>query len=372
MQFIPIYSWFFGAVTRKHAENLLMQPFNDSGSFLIRNSESSPGDYALSIKYAGRVRHYKIKQSSKGYYMMNTTFENIPELVEHYSKIGGDLCCNLKNACLPTRPQTAGSSEESNETCIQEIERSSIQFGRKLGTGKFGEAWQGIWNGTTEVAVKILEAGIISGYELYQEVAIMKCLKHPNLIQLYAICTKEEPIYIIAELMKHGSLLEYLRGDGHSLKCPQLINMGAQVASGMAYLEENNYVHRDLSARIILVSENLTCKLEVISMARVLSDNIYKAYTGAKFPIKWTAPEAAMYSCFTIKSDVWSFGILLYELITYGRFPYALQNGYSMPCPMGCPEQLHKIMRECWKENPVSRPTFETLHRKLEDFSVKN
>ena len=361
-----------------------MQPFNESGSFLIRNSESSPGDYALSVKHRNVIKRYKIKQSCEGYYCVSSlTFESIPELVAHHSKTPDGLCCNLKNACLPTRPQTTSSSEESNETtCMQEMERSSIQFGRKLGAGKFGEVWQGEWNGTTEVAVKILEPGIISGHELYQEIAIMKNLKHPKLIQFYAVYTKEEPIYIITELMKHGNLLEYLRGDSRSLKLPQLIDMGAQVASGMVYLEENNYVHRDLAARNILISENLTCKLEIISMPRVLSDNIYEAYTGGKFPIKWTAPEAAMYSRFTIKSDVWSFGILLYELITYGCSPYpamsntqvldALQNGYRMPCPMGCPEQLHKVMRECWKENPASRPTFETLHWKLEDFFVEN
>ena len=147
----------------------------------------------------------------------------------------------------------------------------------------------------------------------------MKQFKHPKLVQLYGVCTKEEPIYIITELMTYGNLLEYLRGDGCSLRLPQLIDMGAQVASGMAYLEEKKYVHQDLTARNILVSENLICKVEGISMAHV---NIYEAHTGVKFPIRWTAPKAATTSCFTIKSDVWSFGILLYELITYGCPPY--------------------------------------------------
>ena len=102
--------------------------------------------------------------------------------------------------------------------------------------------------------------------------------------------------------MKHGSLLEYLRGDGPSLKLSQLFDMGAQVAAGMAYLEGNNYFHRDLAARNILLSENFICKVKVVSMA-------HEAYTRAKLLIKWTAPETAMYRRFTIKSDVWSFGI---------------------------------------------------------------
>ena len=105
--------------------------------------------------------------------------------------------------------------------------------------------------------------------------------------------------------MKLGSLLDYLRGDGRSLKLPQLIDMSGQVASGMAYLEAQNYIHRDLATRNILVTDNMICKVADFGLARVIDEDIYEAHTGAKFPIKWTAPEAAMYSRFTIKSDVW-------------------------------------------------------------------
>ena len=358
-----------------------MQPINDCGSFLIRNSESSPGGYSLSIKFKNTVRHYKIKHSSRGYHISKLTFGSISELVTHYSKAADGLCDNLKNACQITKPRSASSSEEATETW--EIDRSSIQFVKKLGGSQFTEVWQGIWNGTTEVAVKELKPGIISANEFSQDAALIKQLRHPKLINIYAVCTQEEPIYIITELMKHGSLLEYLRGEGRLLKLPQLIDMGAQVAAGMAYLEENNYVHRDLAARNILVSENLICKVKVVSMARNLSDSIYKAHTKAKFLIRWTAPEAAMKRCFTVKSDVWSFGILLYELISYGlHFPYPgmntaevlekLQTGYRMPCPKGCPEGLYKIMRECWRDDADSRPTFGSLRWTMEDYFIDN
>ena len=205
----------------------------------------------------------------------------------------------------------------------------------------------------------------------------MKKLRHQKLIQLYAVCTREEPIYIVTELMKHGSLLEYLRGEGRSLKLPQLINMASQVASGMTYLEEQNCIHRDLAARNILVGENLICKITDFGLARIIDEDIYEAHTGAKFPIKWTAPDAALYNRFSIKSDVWSFGIVLWEIITYGRFPYpgmtnpqvleALQQGYRMPCPLGCPNKLYNIMMDCWREDPDSRPTFKSLLVQLED-----
>ena len=238
-----------------------------------------------------------------------------------------------------------------------------------------------MWNGTTEVAVKILQPGTVSTHVFLEQAQIMMKLRHPKLVQLYAVCTKEEPIYIITELMKHGSLLEYLRGDGRSLKLPQLIDMGAQIASGMAYLEKNNCIHQDLTAGNILIGENLICKLANFELAHILfiDENIYKAPEGTPFPCKWTAPEAAMYARFTIKSDVWSFGILLYELITHGCHPYpgmtstqvlrALRKGYHMPCPKDCPELLYKIMRECWKYDATSRPTFETLQCRMEELA---
>ncbi len=154
------------------------------------------------------------------------------------------------------------------------------------------------------------------------EAQIMKKLRHQKLIQLYAVCTMEEPIYIITELMKNGSLLEYLQGKGRTLKLPQLIDMAAQIASGMAYLESQNYIHRDLAARNVLVGENNIVKIADFGLARLIKEDEYEARVGARFPIKWTAPEAANYSKFSIKSDVWSFGILLTELVTYGRIPY--------------------------------------------------
>ena len=358
-----------------------MHSFNE-GSFLVHNSETRPGEYSLSIRDTEEVRHYKIRRLDIGGFFITrqVTFRTIPELVHYYKKQADGLCINLKAPCLISEKlQTAGLSREANKA--RKIDRKSIHFVKNLGAGQFGKVWMGIWNGITEVAVKILKPGTKGASQFLAEAALMKKLRHPKLIQLYAICTKEETIYIITELMKHGSLLEYLREDGHSLKFPQLLDMGIQVASGMAYLEEKNYVHQDLSARNILVSESLTCKVECVSIARILSKGIYEAHNGAKFPIKWTAPEAAMYSHFTIKSDVWSFGILLYELITYGHSPYPrmndtevlerLQKGYHMPCPINCPELLYNIMRECWRDEADTRPIFESLHWIMKDYFME-
>jgi fyn-related kinase len=199
---------------------------------------------------------------------------------------------------------------------------------KKLGAGQFGEVWEGMWNGTTPVAVKTLKPGSMTVEDFLAEASILKKLRHPKLLQLYAVCTDREPIYIVTELMKNGSLLDYLHDKGRALRLPQLVDMAAQIAAGMAYLEAQNFIHRDLAARNILVGENNICKVADFGLARVIDrESEYTAREGAKFPIKWTSPEAAMMNRFSIKSDVWSFGILLTELVTYGRIPYPGERG---------------------------------------------
>ena len=371
---------------RVEAEKQLYMSFNGYGSYLVRESETTLGDYALSVRDRERVRHYRIRRLEDGTFFVikrasfetirRASFETIVDLVTYYQQQADGLCVNLKHPCLLSeKPQTGGLSRQDNDEW--EIDRKHIRFVKKLGDGQFEEFWEAIWNGTTPVAVKTRKPEIMSTQDFLKEATLMKKLRHPKLIQLYAVCTREEPIYIITELMKHGSLLEYLRGEGRSTKLPQLIDMSSQVASGMAYLEEQNYIHRDLAARNIMVVENLICKVANFSLARAVDEDIYEAHTGAKVPIRWTAPEAAFYNRFTIKSDVWSFGIVLYEIITYGRFPYPgktndevleqVQQGYRMSQPMGCPDKLHDIMLDCWREEPANRPTFETLQWQLEE-----
>ncbi|KAM4795875.1 tyrosine-protein kinase Lck [Rhinophrynus dorsalis] len=371
--------WFFKDLGRKDAERQLLAPGNQQGSFLIRESETNKGSYSLSVRDLDEnqgevVKHYKIRNLDNGgfYISPRKPFNDLQELVQHYSRSSDGLCTLLKEPCQTQRPQKPWWADE------WEIPRNKLQLVKKLGAGQFGEVWMGFYNGHTKVAIKSLKQGTMSPAAFLAEANLMKQLQHPRLVRLNAVVT-QEPIYIVTEYMENGSLVDYLKTpEGSRLNMYKLIDMSAQVAEGMAFLERKNYIHRDLRAANILVSESLCCKIADFGLARVIEHNEYTAREGAKFPIKWTAPEAINYGTFTIKSDVWSFGILLSEIITYGRIPYPgmtnpevierLEHGYRMPQPENCPTGLYDLMLCCWKESPEERPTFEFLRSMLEDF----
>ena len=349
-----------------------MQPGNPPGTFLIRQSESQPGMYSLSVRDMKEVNHSRIHKTDTGSYFFtsSTMFSSVEELVCHYQKDSDGLCCQLGNPCPKAAPLITGVSYSIKDEC--EIERTSVRMTKRLGVGQFSEVWEGLLYNTTSVAVKILKEGTVSIKDFLVEAQIMKKLRHRKLVQLYAVCTREEPIYIVTELMKNGSLLDYLqRGEGRQLKLPELVDIGVQVASGMAYLESQHYSHCDLAARNVLVGEENIVKIADFGLARLINDDEYGAKEGTKFSIKWTAPEAALYNRFSIKSDVWSFGIVLHELITYGCTPYpgmtnrqvlaSVERGYRMPCPANCPDPLYQIMLDCWKDEPEDRPSFEYI-----------
>ncbi|XP_036386343.1 tyrosine-protein kinase HCK-like [Megalops cyprinoides] len=372
--------WFFKGVSRKDAERQLLASGNQVGSFMIRDSETTKGSYSISVRdrdghSADTVKHYKIRTLDNGgfYISPRITFSTLQELVAHYKKQSDGLCQVLKAPCLSAKPQKPWEKD------AWEIPRESLKLDKRLGAGQFGEVWMATYNKHTKVAVKTMKPGSMSVEAFLAEANLMKSLQHDKLVRLNAVVTKEEPIYIITEFMEKGSLLDFLKTDeGNRLQLPKLIDFSAQIAEGMAFIEQKNYIHRDLRAANILVNKALVCKIADFGLARVIEDNEYTAREGAKFPIKWTAPEAINYGSFTIKSDVWSFGILLMEIITYGRTPYpgmtnpevirSLEKGYRMQRTESCPQELYDIMLDCWKNRPEERPTFEYLQSVLEDF----
>ncbi|GAB1288971.1 Tyrosine-protein kinase [Apodemus speciosus] len=403
--------WFFKNLSRKDAERQLLAPGNTHGSFLIRESESTAGSFSLSVRDFDQnqgevVKHYKIRNLDNGgfYISPRITFPGLHDLVRHYTNASDGLCTKLSRPCQTQKPQKPWWEDE------WEVPRETLKLVERLGAGQFGEVWMaaasfvsnsftgtpsGYYNGHTKVAVKSLKQGSMSPDAFLAEANLMKQLQHPRLVRLYAVVT-QEPIYIITEYMENGSLVDFLKTpSGIKLNINKLLDMAAQIAEGMAFIEEQNYIHRDLRAANILVSDTLSCKIADFGLARLIEDNEYTAREGAKFPIKWTAPEAINYGTFTIKSDVWSFGILLTEIVTHGRIPYPaacayipgdqtqvlcmqgmtnpeviqnLERGYRMVRPDNCPEELYHLMMLCWKERPEERPTFDYLRSVLDDF----
>lgn len=380
LQSVEAEPWYFGKLRRADAEKKLMLPENEIGAFIIRDSESREKDFSLSIRDESSVKHYRIRALDDGsgfFIARKRTFSSLQKLVEHYSNDVDGLCVKLRAPCIMDKPDTNDLSYKTKDQW--EIDRSSLTLLDKLGSGQFGQVYEGRWNGNIPVAVKTLKEGSMDPNDFLAEAQVMKELRHENLIKLYAVCTQQEPILIVTELMRNGCLLDYLKSKkGRELTIVTLVNMGEQIARGMAYLEEMRYVHRDLAARNILVGERNLVKIADFGLARLIKENDYEARIGTRFPIKWTAPEAAQYNKFTTKSDVWSFGILLTELVTYGRVPYPgltntevlqqVEKGMRMTYESlpGCPKALYDIMMECWHKDPQKRLTFEALRWKLE------
>uniref|UniRef100_A0A8C8R974 Tyrosine-protein kinase n=1 Tax=Pelusios castaneus TaxID=367368 RepID=A0A8C8R974_9SAUR len=360
--------WYFKGVSRNEAQQLLLSPPNQHGSFLIRDSESSQGEYSLSVRNHAKVSHFRICKAPDGslYIQKGQTFPSMEDLLTFYTVNWKVVQSPLLQPCIPKTPPVRDEWERP---------RSEFILWRKLGEGYFGEVWEGLWKNTVPVAIKIIKQADMKAEDFAKEIQNLKRLKHERLIQLHAVCSVGEPLYIVTELMRKGNLQGYLSSEGRALSTLHLINIACQVADGMTYLEEQHIVHRDLAARNILVGDNLICKIADFGLARLLKDDVYSTSGSTKIPVKWTAPEVANYHTYSLKSDVWSYGILLYEVFTYGQTPYEemtnqetilqISKGYRLPRPHTCPPEIYLVMLECWKSNSEERPTFLALREKL-------
>ncbi|XP_037313722.1 ephrin type-A receptor 4b isoform X1 [Pungitius pungitius] len=273
-------------------------------------------------------------------------------------------------------PHTYEDPNQAVRDFAKEIDASNIRIERVIGAGEFGEVCSGRLRvqGKTEiyVAIKSLKAGYSDKQrkDFLSEASIMGQFDHPNIIRLEGVVTKCKPVMIITEFMENGSLDTFLKKHDGQFTVIQLVGMLRGIASGMKYLSDMSYVHRDLAARNILVNSNLVCKVSDFGLSRVLEDDPEAAYTtrGGKIPIRWTAPEAIAYRKFTSASDVWSYGIVMWEVISYGERPYwemsnqdvikAIDEGYRLPAPMDCPVVLHQLMLDCWEKGRSDRPKF--------------
>uniref|UniRef100_P54757-2 Isoform 2 of Ephrin type-A receptor 5 n=1 Tax=Rattus norvegicus TaxID=10116 RepID=P54757-2 len=266
----------------------------------------------------------------------------------------------------------------------KEIEASCITIERVIGAGEFGEVCSGRLKlpGKRElpVATKTLKVGYTEKQrrDFLSEASIMGQFDHPNIIHLEGVVTKSKPVMIVTEYMENGSLDTFLKKNDGQFTVIQLVGMLRGIAAGMKYLSDMGYVHRDLAARNILINSNLVCKVSDFGLSRVLEDDPEAAYTtrGGKIPIRWTAPEAIAFRKFTSASDVWSYGIVMWEVVSYGERPYwemtnqdvikAVEEGYRLPSPMDCPAALYQLMLDCWQKDRNSRPKFDDIVNMLD------
>ncbi|XP_001381003.2 fibroblast growth factor receptor 4 [Monodelphis domestica] len=279
-----------------------------------------------------------------------------------------------------------------------EFPRDRLVLGKPLGEGCFGQVvWAEAYgmdpqqpDGAATVAIKMLKdnASDKDLADLISEMEMMKLIgRHKNIINLLGVCTQEGPLYVIVEFAAKGNLREYLRArrppsPDYTLEAPRtpeeqlsfqaLVSCAYQVARGMEYLESRKCIHRDLAARNVLVTEDNVMKIADFGLARGVHDiDYYKKTSNGRLPVKWMAPEALFDRVYTHQSDVWSFGILLWEIFTLGGSPYPgipveelfslLREGHRMDRPSHCPPELYMLMRECWHAVPSQRPTFKQL-----------
>ncbi|XP_069641615.1 ephrin type-A receptor 3 isoform X3 [Haliaeetus albicilla] len=276
-------------------------------------------------------------------------------------------------------PHTYEDPNQAVHEFAKELDASNISIDKVVGAGEFGEVCSGRLKLPSKkeisVAIKTLKVGYTEKQrrDFLGEASIMGQFDHPNIIRLEGVVTKSKPVMIVTEYMENGSLDSFLRKHDAQFTVIQLVGMLRGIASGMKYLSDMGYVHRDLAARNILINSNLVCKVSDFGLSRVLEDDPEAAYTtrGGKIPIRWTSPEAIAYRKFTSASDAWSYGIVLWEVMSYGERPYwemsnqdvikAVDEGYRLPPPMDCPAALYQLMLDCWQKDRNNRPKFEQI-----------
>ncbi|XP_071207662.1 muscle, skeletal receptor tyrosine-protein kinase [Salvelinus alpinus] len=289
-----------------------------------------------------------------------------------------------------------------------EYPRNNIEYVRDIGEGAFGRVFQARAPGLqpikpfTMVAVKMLkeEASADMQNDFQREAALMAEFDHPNIVRLLGVCAVGKPMCLMFEYMSYGDLNEYLRRRSptqqHSLSqaslsgrsfsselelgplcCEEQLFISKQVAAGMAYLSERKFVHRDLATRNCLVGEEMVVKIADFGLSRnIYSADYYKANENDAIPIRWMPPESIFYNRYTTESDVWAYGVLLWEIFSHGMQPYYgmaheeviyyVRDGHILACPDNCPVELFNLMRLCWSGHPTDRPSFSSIHRILE------
>ncbi|KAI6648479.1 Ephrin type-B receptor 1 [Oopsacas minuta] len=263
----------------------------------------------------------------------------------------------------------------------KEVNNVDIKIDEVIGNGEFGDVCMGSLNQdghSIVVALKTLKPDTSERHksDFYKEASIMGQFHHDNVITLLGV-TLQHPVMIVTPFMPNSSLLHFLRKNTWNLRLIQQGRLALGVASGMSYLSSICFVHRDLAARNVLLDSDLTPKISDFGLSRETEEDFYTMSKGGKVAVRWTALEAILYKRFNSASDVWSYGVLLWEIMSFAQEPYEgmeiftlvhkLQVGYRLPAPLNCPDKVYQLMQSCWLEDQDQRPSFTQIQSKITD-----
>ncbi|XP_030767595.1 tyrosine-protein kinase Fer isoform X2 [Sitophilus oryzae] len=356
--------WFHGVLPREEVVRLL----TTDGDFLVRETtRNDECQTVLSVCWGGH-KHFIVQTTAEGHYRFEgPAFPSIRDLILYQFNSG--LPVTQRSGAILYKPIPRERWELNNDDVI---------LLDKIGRGNFGDVYRAqLKNSNDIVAVKTCRVTLPEEHKkkFLQEGRILKQYDHPNIVKLIGICVQKQPIMIVMELVPGGSLLTFLRKSASTLTENQLMKMCLDAAAGMRYLESKNCIHRDLAARNCLVGYNNIVKISDFGMSR--EEEEYIVSDGMKqIPIKWTAPEALNFGKYTSLCDVWSYGILCWEIFSRGGTPYSGMNnskarekidgGYRMPAPENTPDEMYRLMLRCWEYKPENRPNFEQVYTVVE------
>ncbi|XP_054984289.1 focal adhesion kinase 1 isoform X22 [Sorex araneus] len=394
-------------LTDKGCNPTHLADFNQVQTIQYSHSEDKDRKGTLQLKIAGAPEPLTVTAPSL------TIAENMADLIDGYCRLvsGASQSFIVRpqkegERALPSIPKLANSEKQGvrahavsvsetddyaeiideEETYTMpstrdyEIQRERIELGRCIGEGQFGDVHQGVYmspeNPALAVAIKTCKNCTSDSVreKFLQEALTMRQFDHPHIVKLIGVIT-ENPVWIIMELCTLGELRSFLQVRKHSLALASLILYAYQLSTALAYLESKRFVHRDIAARNVLVSSNDCVKLGDFGLSRYMEDSTYYKASKGKLPIKWMAPESINFRRFTSASDVWMFGVCMWEILMHGVKPFQgvknndvigrIENGERLPMPPNCPPTLYSLMTKCWAYDPSRRPRFTELKAQL-------
>ncbi|XP_071837065.1 tyrosine-protein kinase SRK2-like [Apostichopus japonicus] len=392
---LPLESWYFGKIDIDRCNKLLADPQIPEGTFLVRESTTKPDTFTLSVKHYTRRREVEVisfrifrrtNQSGEVYLdssIDNRQFPSMRALVQHYKEN------DVRSEEMIITLREGIKNQTHQHDIIFDIKPEEItETSQSLGTGNFGQVVKGTWyrpqREPMAVALKKLKQYTASqNAEFEKEFNMLKMVYHDNIVTFFGVCVKMERTVIVTEFMTKGELRQHLEKNP-TITEDTLYYYALKIASGMVFLESKNIIHRDLAARNVLLGDQHLVKIADFGLSRLMDpeDCLYPQTTEVQLPVKWTAPEGLcpVNRQFSSKSDVWSYGILLTEIINEGKQPYLgvpmsyitwerlYQHGFRMTKEeLGprCNDSLFGIMTDCWKTSPQDRPDFKMIYQRI-------